>query len=170
DIAGDISQRIKVAIEGATKVPDGASWEASVKITLNAGKELGTQYGYASVKISDCSMTTLMLPIQWTVKDIVDVSPTRLFLRCDENSSRSSGRIVISCDPGTRLEIRNIASSEAADEFDFEVSRLRDNVIAIGVVWNHQNSPGHRYNCISIQCSAPIDKSFDVPVSTFVRN
>jgi hypothetical protein len=139
-----------------------------VKITVEAGETLGDQTGFAQLKVRDCPIPSVHLPIRWRVRDLVVVAPTRLYLQPRNGDRPSSGRIIVSSEKDTSLDIGEAVASSAPGDFDLELQRLRGNMFAVNVIWRHPAGPGNYHDCITIRCREPIATTIDVPVTAYV--
>jgi len=156
------------AAEALPEIELKSSGTRGVKVVLQAGKELGNQSGFIELKVGNCSISSVRMPIRWRVKDLVEVAPTRLHLQTTGRNFASTGRIIVSSEPDTILELDEVTASTDTKDIDLDCKRLRGNLFAINVLWRHPRNPGHYQSSIAIRCRQPMERTIDVPISAYI--
>jgi hypothetical protein len=111
--------------------------------------------------------TRIVVPILWSLRDEIDVSPPRLFLSSRAATGLATGTLMVSSDNGTKLQLEGI-EWDSAWKSSSQVERVSDSTLRIQV---HAETETHglQSGLIRLRIMSPVAKIVEVPVSMFIR-
>lgn len=146
-----------------------ASPGKQLRIRVVAGEESGESKGRVIVQLTECWRPTLVIPVTWRVRDLIEAAPSMLFLGTDEPGQRPSGQIMVSADSDAELEVRDVKFKDPVEGSSVTWERQTPNSVLVHVEMRLGEEVGLQKSEIQIVCSKPVEKTVTVPISAFVR-
>lgn len=165
--AGEMCEVIEVSASPADVVR-AARTNDRVSLTLVSGSSLGPHHGTLTVRLSTCWREELSVPLRWHVADVIDVQPRELLAGSGTAGERITGRVIVSAEPGSRLEIEDVGWNGASSDAGVTWKRLSEDRAIVEVTWMLPATSGSYRGELVIDCSGPENRRLHVPVSAYV--
>lgn len=139
-------------------------WE----VVLNAAESNLVVAGQIEFLLDGCVQQSQIVPVEWALTDVIDVSPSRLFLGAKKVGDRFDGVVTLTCEGSSRLEIDSVRWS--GDELGLELSHrlLSDSSREVRITGEVPTGSGLRQDELRIECRLPLERTLRVPVTALV--
>ena len=104
----------------------------------------------------------------WKVRDLIEVSPSRLLLSSGKAGDTRSGKLIVTGPSDEELVLEEVKFNGAFGQADSTWERLGPNRALISVTVTVPSEPGLHTAELEIRCTRPIEKTIVVPVSVYV--
>lgn len=136
-------------------------------IRVSAGHEVGARSGSVRIPFAHCSRLPVRIPVDWSVHDLVEAAPTRLFLGTALPGQTLRKPLVIRT-TAARLrfsDVRLLGLEGASAKADDGTGASR----VVTVDWTAPDHTGAFTGSIVVECEEPPGVQIEVPVSALVR-
>jgi hypothetical protein len=137
-------------------------------ISLTAGMSPGSQHGRISVRPAGQGQDRLNVPLRWHVADVVEVRPRELMAGTGEPGQRVTSRVIVSAEPGTQLDLKNVYWDGAPSEVATGWRKLTADRGVVELAWTLPKAGGFRRGELVIECAKPAPRTFRVPATAYV--
>ncbi|MGC1273888.1 MAG: DUF1573 domain-containing protein [Planctomycetaceae bacterium] len=139
-----------------------------LSLTLLSASSPGPQHGTLTVHLDGCWRKDVSIPLRWHVADVIEVQPRELLAGSGTAGERVTGRVIVSAEPGSRLEIDDVSWRGESGDADVASTRLTAERAIAEIVWTLPADSGTHRGELVIECSGPKDRTLRVPVSAYV--
>ncbi|HUY87405.1 MAG TPA: DUF1573 domain-containing protein [Pirellulales bacterium] len=156
-----------------------ASWESNVvrtlslheslalRISLRPGAESGDWHGKIVLPLPGSRQSQLTLPVRWTVRDRVEVSPASVFLGSGAADAFLSKSLTVSVAKGDVLEIDEIRIAPGDSGFSASIEKATASVALIRVQTRLSRDSGPSKGSLAVTCKQPVVRTINVPLTAF---
>ena len=138
--------------------------ELTYEVLLNPTRD-GKESGFLRINVMDESkeITQIHVPVLWHVRDIVEVSPNRLFLGANTIGKPVAGALLITSDLGTKLVVGKVVSDESW-LMTLTTEQVNEETVRISIQAQIEREDIHN-GTIRIPVTSPEMRILEIPVS-----
>ena len=156
-----------------------ASWETdadgplslresrTLRVSLHPGAESGSWRGKIVLPLPDSRQSQLMLPVRWTVRDRVEVSPASVFLGSAAADALLSKNLTVSVAKDDVLEIEDIRIEPDESAFTATIEKATASVALIRVQARLSRNSGPLKGSLAVTCKQPVVRTIHIPLTAF---
>lgn len=139
----------------------------ALRISLRPGAESGDWHGKIVLPLPDSRQSQLTLPVSWTVRDRVEVSPASVFLGSGAADALLSKSLTVSVAKGDVLEIEGVRVEPDESVFIASIEKATPRVALIRVQTRLSGESGPLKGSLAVTCKRPVVRTLHVPLTAF---
>ena len=139
-----------------------------IQVFLVAGDKTGERTGRILIFFNDCTPSTASIPLSWRVQDVVEATPSSLYLGSGTSGQLSKHTVVLSAHRDEQLTIAKLRLKEHAMACTLSWQRVNQTVIVITIEVMWPQTTGVYQDELRIDCTSPETRTVIVPLSGYV--
>lgn len=140
-----------------------------IDITLLPGIRTGVRLGHVDVHLTGTSRKNLRLPLRWEVRDIVQASPSRLFVGSGPPDSNHQRNIVVTATDDAELSLESVSLAGDVNSIDVPWTQASPNTAVVHLTCRFPHTAGAWTSELLIVSRRPEEHTLPVPVNGYVQ-